>query len=291
MGLWTASMTGRRGKRSRLERLSRRLTFGKFTLGRGHRTRRSRRLEFYQGEAFSEVPSFVRTLWDWLGNWWAWLVFAWLLSLVIYAGFGTSWFYIYDVEVVGIDKLTKQEIYNRSNLEGWSIFWLNPNLIAQKLEEEPWIGQAVVSVLPPNQAKIEVQERIPVAVWQSDATSYFVDQTGILFGIRNDASQMLVIRDLSNNSVELGGEVEPTAVHTVLELTRFLPERKGFDWEDGVGISFIADDGWRVIFGDFKSLPAKVGAFESFKSQVHTENKIEVLDLSDPEHPYYRISP
>jgi cell division septal protein FtsQ len=233
-------------------------------------------------------PASVR---GWLKSRMGLVMLALLGALVGYTLFGTSWFYIYDVDVAGLQRLTREEIYNRSNLEALHLFWARPGAVAQRLEADPTITRASVAVLPPNWVRIHVQERVPVAVWQSGGNSYYVDNEGVLFALRGDATGMLVIRDLRDTPVEPGTTVEPEAIRTAQELTQVIPERRAFDWETGHGLSYLTEDGWRVIFGDYTRLATKVAAFRAFKEQIHPEQKILLLDLSVPEHPYYRVSP
>jgi cell division septal protein FtsQ len=213
-----------------------------------------------------------------------------MLALLVYGLVGTSWFYIYDIQVEGARFMTKEEIYNRSNLEALHIFWLNPPAIVKQLEADPLVMRAVVSHLPPNRARIQLQERLPVAVWQTGGESYYVDRDGVLFGLRGDARGMLVIRDLSGTPVQPGDTVNPEAIRTALELSELLPERRAFDWQSGAGISYLTEEEWQVIFGDHTRLTTKLAAYHAFREQIQPEEKVLVLDLSVPEHPYYRVA-
>jgi cell division septal protein FtsQ len=237
-----------------------------------------------------DAPAGPRQVLAWLRHRLAYLVGLLLVGVMLYVAFGTPWFYIYDIEVRGAHLVTKEELYYRSQLEALSIFWLNPRVVARRLEEDPLVASAVVTGALPNRVRVQVQERVPVAVWQSGGTSHFVDEDGVLFGLRGDASQMLVVRDLRDLPVEAGGRVDPGAVRAAAELTELIPERVAYDWEPGVGISFVTDGGWRVTFGDHTRLPAKIAAYHAFREQIHPENEILLLDLSVPEHPYYRVA-
>ncbi len=128
-----------------------------------------------------------------------------------------------------------------------------------------------------------------MAVWQSAGQSFYVDSEGTLFGLRGDATEMLVIRDLGDNPVLAGTTVDPEAVRSAAELIQLLPERRAYDWEAGLGLSFVTDGGWQVTFGDHTRIAAKVAAYHAFQEQIQSDQKIVLLDLSVPEHPYYRV--
>lgn len=272
-------------RRTPLQRFSQQLTFGKLSLGTGRRSRRSRRLRLYeQGEESASVVGWLREVW-------ARLLILGLLAMLLYIAFGTSWFYIYDVEVQGAQRLSKEELYHLSNLEALSVFWLNPQAVARRLEAEPLVARAHVALRPPSHVTIHVEERLPLAVWQTGNQSLFVDEQGVLFGLRGDASEYLVIRDLRDVPVEGGQQVDEVVVRTAWELAQLIPERRAFDWEPGVGLSFVTEGGWRVTFGDYTRLSAKVAAFHAFQSQIQSDKELLLLDLSDPDHPYYRVVP
>ncbi|MCZ7571959.1 MAG: FtsQ-type POTRA domain-containing protein [Ardenticatenaceae bacterium] len=219
-----------------------------------------------------------------------------LALLVVLAGlgywfFGTEDFYIYGAEITGTALTTPEEVYSSAQLEGLSIFWVNPPAIAHILEQNPVIQQAVVTTQFPNHVQIRVVEREPAAVWQSGDQSLFVDRAGVLFPLRGDASQAVVIRDLRGSPITPGKSVDPEAVLTALKLAELIPDRRAFDWEPGAGVSFITDGRWRVNFGDHSRLAIKVAAFRAFSEQVAPFRKVAVLDLSAPEQPYYREEP
>ncbi len=281
-------------RKSLIKRMSERVTLGKISLGPGHRRRRSKRLKAYErsvglqaAPALSLEPERMAA---WLRGRVVWLLAPVLLVLLGYLLFGTPWFYIYDIEVEGTRLLSKEEVYNRSNLEALSIFWLNPRAVAKKLEEDPLVARAVVSAMPPSRVRIQLQERIPAAVWNTGEQSVYVDSEGTSFGLRGDATGLLMINDLQGLPITPEHPVDPEAVRTARELSQLIPERRAFDWEPGNGLSFVTDEGWRIVFGDHTRLDTKVKAFNAFKEQIHPEEEILLLDLSVPEHPYYRVS-
>jgi cell division septal protein FtsQ len=264
------------------------------------RRRRSERLEAY----YSTLPGFVTTdqeprlplpSWDVIRAWFAarQLSLALLLVLALICAwfFGTEDFYVYSAHVEGNQFLTSEEIYNQAQLEGLSIFWVNPPALAASLKQNPLIKEATVSAYLPHHVSIVIVERQPVAVWQSGNDSLYVDAEGALFPLRGDATGAVVIRDLRGDKIAPGNVVDTEAVQTALELAKLVPTRRAFDWEPAAGISFITDAGWRVSFGDHYRLDVKAAAYDAFTRQIAPFEKIELLDLSAPEHPYYRVLP
>ncbi|MGB0386907.1 MAG: cell division protein FtsQ/DivIB [Ardenticatenaceae bacterium] len=279
-----------RRHRSWLQKLSRRLTFNKLTVGKGRQARRSQRLNVSESEVLATQPSFIATMIRWLSHRLSWFVALWIFVILLYVAFGTTWFYIYDIEVEGVQRLTKEEIYNHSKLEGWSMFWLNTEAVARLVEQEPWVADAQVSPLLPNGVRIRIDERVPVAIWQSGKISYFVDRDGVLFDIR-EQMELPIIRDLYTTNIEANDEIDPMVVGTVVKLAELMPGQTLFDWKPETGVFITTEQEWDVIFGDDTRLSSKVAAFRTFSKAHHSDNKIVWLDLSVLEDASYKMKP
>jgi len=200
-----------------------------------------------------------------------------VLGMVAYWVFMSNTFYVFDARIEGARLLTAAEVYAMADVDGWHIFWIRPDEVEARLLNEPTIKQAEVSVGLPNRLTIRIEERRPLAVWQSNGESYFVDDEGVLFRLRGDASDALVIRDMRDVPVQPGMQVDAEAVRTVVELHTLLPERRAFDWRPAAGVSFIADGGWEVRFGDRHDLAWKVAVYRTFAETFATQENVAVL--------------
>ncbi len=284
-----------RPKQNWIRNFSRTLTRGKLTVGSGRREPRSRRVQM---EAIAAAPDLHQSApKSWVPGWLKQnLLIAAVVAVLMVLGygvFGTDWFYIYDIEVAGNQLISKDELYTRSNLEGLHLFWLNPDEVTARLKEEPLIEDVQIAAFPPNQVRITVRERQPVAVWQTNGQSYFVDGSGTLFSLRGDASTMMVIRNLNDDDVKPGDTIDSSIVQAAIALNQLLPERIAFDWAPGLGIGYLNEFKYWVHFGDYTRLNAKVAAYRAFIEQIQSkpDQEITLLDLSVPEHPYYKVAP
>lgn len=285
-----------RPKQNWIRNFSRSLTRGKLTVGKSRREPRSQRVRL---EAIAAAPDLHQSApRSWIPGWLKQnLLIAGVVAILSVAGygiFGTDWFYIYNIEVAGNQLVSQEEIYTRSNLEGLHLFWLNPDEVTARLKEEPLIEGVQITAFPPNQVRITVQERHPVAVWQTNGQSYFVDDTGTLFSLRGDASTMMVIRNLSDDAVNPGDTIDSSIVQAAIALNQLIPERTAFDWAPGLGIGYLNEYEYWVHFGDYTRLNAKVAAYRAFIDQIQNKpepEEITLLDLSVPEHPYYKVAP
>ena len=50
---------------------------------------------------------------------------------VIYAIFNSSSFFVYDIQVRGNAAVTSEEVYSTTDLEGLSVFWVDPAAVAR----------------------------------------------------------------------------------------------------------------------------------------------------------------
>lgn len=287
-------MIQRRRRPGRFQKLRRRLRRNGWPW-QSRRSRRSERLPQYETQVGLRPAALSRRsplrLVGWLTSHLTLLTGIIFFGCALYVMSGTTWFYIYDIEVEGSRLATRQELYARAGLEALHILWVNPSEIAARLREDPLIADAKVSASLPNRVRVTIVEREPAAVWQTGGESYFVDGEGALFALRGDASEMLVIRDLRDAPLDGTSQVDPQIVRAAQSLHTLIPSRRAFDYEPGQGLSFVTDGKWRVTFGDHTRLPAKVAAFEAFLEQIQSEKEVLLLDLSAPEHPYYRTAP
>lgn len=227
-----------------------------------------------------------------------------LVSMAFLAGIGglLFWFfwsydfYVYSAEVQGNHLLSSETVFVQSDLEGYNIFFVDTDEVTRRIGALPAVKEARVAASLPNRVVVELEERTPVAVWETQGERYWVDREGIFFPLRSAApTDTLVIRDLDNHAVSLGlpegadAELpDGTPVLTALELNSYLPEQRALDFSQDGGISFVTTRGWRAYFGDWVGLQAKVAIYQAFSEKRAPYLAVEYLDLSIPGQPYYQ---
>ena len=100
-------------------------------------------------------------------------------------------------------------------------------------------------------------------------------------------------RNLNDDGVKPGDTIDSSIVQAAIALNQLLPERIAFDWAPGLGIGYLNEFKYWVHFGDYTRLNAKVAAYRAFieQIQIKPDQEITLLDLSVPEHPYYKVAP
>ncbi|MDQ7028320.1 MAG: FtsQ-type POTRA domain-containing protein [Ardenticatenia bacterium] len=185
---------------------------------------------------------------------------------------------------------TPDEIYALADVDGWNIFWIRPQTVEERIRTLAIIKDVDVKLDLPNRLVIRVVERQPVAAWQAGDQLFLVDAEGVLFEVRGDPSNAVLVRDVRNEPLRPGDRVDPEAIVTALELNQIMPERREFEWRPGAGLSFVTEEGWRVQIGDHQNLMLKVLIYRQFQVQVAPARNVTLLDLSVPERPYYRVA-
>ncbi len=227
-----------------------------------------------------------------------------LASVAFLAGIGglLFWFfwsydfYVYSADVQGNNLLSSDTVFAQSGLEGYNIFFVDTDEVTRRIGALPAVKGARVAASLPNRVVVELEERTPVAVWETQGERYWVDREGIFFPLRSAVpTDTLVIRDLDNRAVSLGppegdnAELpDATPVLTALELNSYLPEQRAMDFSQDGGISFVATGGWHAYFGDWVGLQAKVAIYQAFIEKRAPYLAVEYLDLSIPGQPYYK---
>jgi hypothetical protein len=116
-----------------------------------------------------------------------------LISLVMVALLGAALYHLWNspkyqveaVKVVGLQRLSSDEVNAALNVAGQPVFSLNPGALRlQLLKDFPELKSASVAVGWPNRVTVTVSERLPVLTWQQDGKTLFVDADGMAFAPR-----------------------------------------------------------------------------------------------------------
>lgn len=90
-------------------------------------------------------------------------------------------FTVNEILVVGRRSADPQMIMQAVQVKsGDPIFSISPQDVRKRLEENPWIRNAIVQRKLPGTCVIQVVERQPAAVWQHQEKFYLVDDQGII---------------------------------------------------------------------------------------------------------------
>jgi cell division septal protein FtsQ len=149
-------------------------------------------------------------------------------------------FYVYEVDVRGTEWVSADEVYRASGLNSLSVFYVDRADIAKCIcEQVPGVVQAYVECRWPNSVHIHIREGEARFVWYAGSTPLIVDRAGRILGAAGDSEGLLVIRDLDEQLLEPGGQIDRQALDTVDRLHSLLPEADVFEYSSATGVSLL----------------------------------------------------
>ncbi|MCA9870275.1 MAG: FtsQ-type POTRA domain-containing protein [Anaerolineae bacterium] len=180
-----------------------------------------------------------------------------LAALVVF-GFADSRFYVQTADIRGLAHSPADEVYRQADVDGYSIFWVNARAAAQRIEALPYVKRATVQTSLPNRVLIDIEERVPVAVWRVNGQELWVDVDGVTMPIASQDIQLPVFTDLDGSSVQPDGSVDPLLISSVHELKQRLPEINEFAYDRFNGLQFHLASGTAVLLGSPDGLAQRV---------------------------------
>jgi cell division protein FtsQ len=90
-------------------------------------------------------------------------------------------FRVREVEVAGCTVLTREALLSLARIDGVpNLFTVRLKDIAARLQDHPWIERVMIRKAFPDKIAIQIQERKPIAILQSDDL-YYIDAKGVIF--------------------------------------------------------------------------------------------------------------
>ncbi len=212
------------------------------------------------------------------------------LAWAAYAVFASSSFYVYGAEVQGNAVVTPEEVYAASQLDGVSVFWVNADATAAKVEALPNVKSARVEVRLPAYVTITIEERTPELMWRTGSANWWIDAEGTVVPPRGDLSSPLTIIDMDAQPVTVGQRLDPSIMTAARSLRRLLPELPEMQYSRATGISFIMREGWPVHLGDAQNMDAKLTVLVALhKDLLARKVTPEFIDVRFVERPFYKV--
>lgn len=89
-----------------------------------------------------------------------------------------------NIQILGISQLSRRELLSVFGSDiGRNVFFVPLSERRADLERLPWVGHATVMRLLPNQLRVSIVERVPIAFLRSGATIGLVDADGVLLSM------------------------------------------------------------------------------------------------------------
>lgn len=228
-----------------------------------------------------------------------------IISLALLVGVITlfTWFadddsfFVYreNVDFRGATFLDAPELYPLTDVEAWSILWLEPSLIRQQVMAHPYVADASVSIHWPAQVSVAIREVTPIAVWSTEGTDYWLLADGLALPVRAGGITPTLRLVDPQREARVPGRTDRISPE-LLAATLHLQEKLGLDefWfnnSSGLNFSLPATKTW-VYWGDGSAFEAKQLALNAAKLEIERNpDEARTLSLIAPNRPYFREYP
>jgi hypothetical protein len=228
---------------------------------------------------------------------WRWVSGTLSISLlVLLIGLlSSSAFYVSSVSVGGVNYLTREEVFQFSDVSQKHIFWVDAEAVEARLESNNNIAEAEVRVgWPPGLVQILVRERDPAIVWEQNTQRVWVDINGQAMFQREDRPDLLrIVYDPNETQPEatIGPDtyLSTEIVHGALLLKSRLPSIDVLLYHPVKGLGWRDPRGWMVWFGIGDNMAMKARVYESLVATNIDQLQFGEVDVSDPDNPVYTV--
>ena len=187
-----------------------------------------------------------------VGNKWRFLSGLMAISLLVGLIMMTqaSIFQVKAIQIEGLQYFIESEISQAININGSSIFFINPEVVKEDLSlTYPGLSNVAVQISWPAEVLISLEERVPVLAWNWDGHVRWVDEDGVAFEPHHEEVDLLQV-----NSAELPPTLEnrfvdPRIVDTVDILASYVPQGVELIFDMDHGLGWQDNRGWVVYFG------------------------------------------
>jgi cell division septal protein FtsQ len=212
-----------------------------------------------------------------------------LASVIAYL-FISDAFYVYEAAAYGNSLVSAKEIYQSSEVQGYSIFFIEPHQVEDEIRSLPDVREAKVQLGLPNQMIVEVRERQARVIWQTGQERYGVDEDGTILPLRGD-EPFVSIADLDATPRRVGDHIGLEIVMAAERYNTLLPEVRQFDYSQQHGLSLVNEYGWRIRLGNGEDAEVKVSIMKALVQRLAAQaSVVEFIDLRFQESPYYRLA-
>jgi cell division protein FtsQ len=141
-----------------------------------------------------------------------------------------EWFVVRQVIVEGLDHVTRREVMARLALKpDATLYSLNPNWLAERLRQHPWIKEATVALVPFHEVRVSIIERSPSAVVRTMTENLLTDEEGDVLahlGTKDDPS-LPILSGVDPRALLQGKPDARHAVKAGTDLARLIADTVG----------------------------------------------------------------
>jgi cell division protein FtsQ len=227
-----------------------------------------------------------------------------LLTVVAAAGLSyggwalvhSSLFAVDGVGVTGLERVSRAEVLAASGVKlGMNVLSVDPNAVASRIEELPYVESVSVERIYPSKLRIVVHERVPVAVLSLPAGKWVIDALGVALEPVAEYAGLPVVSSNSGDGVALGSPVRDAGLIEGLTIWRGLPQAmrtqvKSLDATSASAVTLHLP-GLRIVLGTSDDLALKLRVLDTLLARASKEHRrLRAVDLRAPERPAVRYA-
>lgn len=206
-------------------------------------------------------------------------------------------FFVYpeNVQFSGNSYLLTDELYEACDVDSWSILWLDPETIREKILQHPYVADAEVEIRWPAQVSVRVTEVRPTALWVTDQGEYWLLDDGKVLPIRAafaeepvriiDGPQEARLPDTGQDTY-----VNAKLVQSAVELANRIPGLHNFWYSPSQGLNFgLPGTNTWVYWGNERYFEQKWRAIDALRPEIlANQDENLLLNLLAPSRPSLR---
>lgn len=228
-----------------------------------------------------------------------------LLFIAIYMMWTMPYFLVAAPTVKGSAYLTSETISESLDIDGKSVFSLQPEKLAHELLlNYPILKSAEITITLPNLVSVAVTERQPVLIWKQDGKQAWIDDEGVAFRAEGHDDELIVVNALGRPPAPVmkaesrslwvpPAYLDPDVVAALRALVPYVPPGAAITYDPNVGLGWQDPRGWLVELGDMtEDFGLKLQLYETMSNWLIANNIQPVLvNVAYPHAPYYRTEP
>jgi cell division septal protein FtsQ len=232
-----------------------------------------------------------------------------LVSFLLVAALGTLLYYLWSApeyhvfaaQVVGLHRLSSQDVNAVMDVRGQSIFTINTAALENDLQQAfPEFSSVEVEVGLPGEVYVTVEERQPILAWKQDGRTTLVDANGVSFPVRDQNMAIPAVAVDAHGSPpvqSIGLEGDPLEqflpvemVSAILSMSAQTPSGIPLTYDPLRGLGWKDAQGWEVYFGDTQQMDMKLRVYKAILEKLDDEDTMPALISVEHVHlPYYRL--
>ena len=203
-----------------------------------------------------------------------------------------SLFQVERVQIEGLEYFSESEISQAININGSSIFFINPKMIKEDLRlTYPALSEIDVEVGWPARVLISLEERRPVLAWNWDGHVRWVDNKGVAFEPHHQDLDIVQVNSAMLPPTIQNRFVDPRIVDTVALLASYIPENVELLFDMDHGLGWQDSRGWIVYFGfNDDDAHEKMKIYQALVEYLGGKRITpRVINVEHVESPYFRM--